>query len=155
MTDRRTPIRDREESNLMKKKRRFIRHPTDIPIELWCVITSCDKYKTNLKNLSLGGLAFKSTVNWQPGTIIGFRIPQVDPNFETTGRVVWCHQKTTHFEIGVEILEFNDVFKTRMIEQICQIEHYRNRLEQQGRKLSSEEAATEWISRYGARFPPI
>jgi len=139
----------------MKKNRQFIRHPTDIPIELWCVVKSCGEYKKNLKNISLGGVAFKSTRNWQPGTIIGFCIPQIDPNFKTTGRVVWCHKKTTRFEIGVEILEPNDVFQIRMVEQVCQIEHYRKMLEQQGRKLSSEDAATEWINRYGAQFPLI
>jgi protein-tyrosine phosphatase len=140
---------------ILKKNRQFIRHPTEIPIELWCMAKSCRECK-RLSNVSLGGLAFESGINcWQPGTIIGIRIPQIDPSFKTTGRVVWCHKKTIGFgfEIGVELTEPNDAFRTRMVEQICQIEHYRTTLELQGRKLNIEDAAIEWISYYAAEFP--
>jgi hypothetical protein len=43
-----------------------------------------------------------------------------------------------------------------MVEQICCIEHYREEiLLNEGRELSCEEAATEWISTYAAQFPYI
>jgi len=47
----------------------------------------------------------------------------------------------------------NDAFTARMLEQIWQIINYQNRLEQEGRVLSIEEAAFEWIDRYAALFP--
>jgi hypothetical protein len=41
-----------------------------------------------------------------------------------------------------------------MIEQICHIESYRRDVAQQeGRQLTTEEAAVEWISRYASSFP--
>jgi hypothetical protein len=41
-----------------------------------------------------------------------------------------------------------------MIEQICHIEHYRKEVKLvEGRELSSEEAADEWITRYAGDFP--
>lgn len=44
----------------------------------------------------------------------------------------------------------------RMIEQICHIEHYRKEVErQEGRRLSSQDAADEWISRYAGDFPEL
>ena len=49
----------------------------------------------------------------------------------------------------------NDAFATRMLEQIWQIINYQNRLEQEGRVLSIDEAALEWIDRYAAHFPPL
>ena len=50
----------------------------------------------------------------------------------------------------------DELFRLRMIEQICHIEHYRNEmLKQQGRELSIEEAAQEWISRYAGEFPSL
>ena len=49
----------------------------------------------------------------------------------------------------------NDAFTARMLEQIWQIMNYQNRLEQEGRVLSIEEAALEWIDRYAAHFPPL
>ena len=43
-----------------------------------------------------------------------------------------------------------------MIEQICHIEHYRAEVEgKEGRELSSQEAAKEWISSYAGDFPAI
>lgn len=49
----------------------------------------------------------------------------------------------------------NDTFTARMLEQIWQIINYQNRLEQEGRVLSIDEAAFEWIDRYAAHFPPL
>jgi hypothetical protein len=41
-----------------------------------------------------------------------------------------------------------------MVEQICHIERYRNDVAQrEGRQLTAEEAALEWISRYASSFP--
>ena len=45
-------------------------------------------------------------------------------------------------------------YAVRMVEQVCHIESYRQRLSQErGRDISSEEAAQEWISHYAADFP--
>ena len=49
----------------------------------------------------------------------------------------------------------NDTFTVRMLEQIWQIINYQNRLEQEGRILSIDEAAFEWIDHYAAHFPPL
>jgi len=138
-----------------EEKRRFIRHPTQIPIEVSCMNKSICKCK-RLSNISLGGLAFKSNQNWQLGTLIGIRIPLIDPLFETKGQVVWCQQSPAYFDVGVEVMDKDEVFKVRMVEQVCQIEQYRKSLKKQdGRNLSIEEAATEWISHYAADFSPI
>ncbi len=133
------------------KKRLFIRHPTNIPIELCRVAQSV--MTKQLSNICLCGLAFKSNINWALGTIITIRIPLVDPTFETSGRVVRCQKNTSDFEIGVEFLSTNDAFKVRMIEQLCQIEEYRKK--EQERALTIEEAAIEWISRNAADFPAL
>ena len=49
----------------------------------------------------------------------------------------------------------NDAFTARMLEQIWQIMNYQSKLEQEGRVLSIEEAALEWIDRYAAHFPQL
>jgi hypothetical protein len=57
------------------------------------------------------------------------------------------------------IISFNteqNSFTARMVEQICQIEHYRQEVEQlEGRILDSEEAAEEWLQRYAEDFNRI
>ena len=41
-----------------------------------------------------------------------------------------------------------------MVEQVCNIENYRRDVEQrEGRKLTTEEAAKEWIKRDASSFP--
>jgi len=45
-------------------------------------------------------------------------------------------------------------FHGRIVEQLCYIEDYRRvQSEQHGRKLSSHEAADEWIATNAAEFP--
>jgi len=46
-------------------------------------------------------------------------------------------------------------YKARMTEQACQIQQYKEMLEMQGRCVSIDEAAMEWISRYADKFPSI
>ena len=49
-----------------------------------------------------------------------------------------------------------DAFLARMVEQICHIEDYRQSVcRVEGRRLSAEEAAVEWIAQYAAQFPDI
>lgn len=48
----------------------------------------------------------------------------------------------------------NTEFAVRMIEQICHINHYQRQiLEREGRQLSGEEAAMEWVARFARDFP--
>lgn len=134
--------------------RQFIRHPTDIPIEveLENVVSNHREY---LHNISTGGLCFASRVQLPAGTVIRVRIPLVRPLFECDGRVVWCEGRETHYDVGVQFVQSSD-FRLRMVEQVCYIEHYkRDMLEKEGRRLTSEEAAMEWITKYAAQFPQM
>jgi predicted NAD/FAD-dependent oxidoreductase len=87
------------------------------------------------------------------GRIITVRISIVKPAFEAKGRVAWCRNENGAFDIGIEFTEARDVFKMRMIEQVCHIEHYKKEIrEKEGRVLSGREAALEWISKYANTF---
>jgi hypothetical protein len=131
--------------------RQFIRHPTDVPIEVSRAGRLAAGYT---RNISHGGLAFQSRVDFEPGALVEVRIPTVRPRFESRARVVWCNARQGEFELGVEFLEVEDAFRARMVEQVCYIETYRQDvLRTEGRSLSSEEAAMEWIGRYAADFP--
>jgi hypothetical protein len=132
--------------------RKFIRHPSDIPIEvdLESVVASRREY---LQNISAGGLCFSSRVRLAPGTLIHVRIPLVRPTFECDGRVVWCEERETHYDVGAQFVQSSE-FRLRMVEQVCHIEHYKREvLVKDGRRLTSEEAAMEWIAKYAADFP--
>jgi len=133
--------------------RKFIRHPSDIPIEI-IVESDADSGNYNLTKISLGGLSFKGNRFYEPGSIVTIRISVVRPVYQTRGRVVWCRKKGEFYEIGIQFIEAGDAYQCRMVEQVCHIEHYRKEVaETEGRTLSSQEAAYEWILKYASEFP--
>lgn len=137
--------------------RRYIRHPSDVPIRVTLDLVeddSGDLEDQTLTNLSLGGLSFISTQRLKTGQKASVCIPVLKQDNCLAGTVVWCEKSKSGYEIGVEFEGSKDIFRLRMIEQICHIEHYRKEVKLvEGRELSSEEAATEWIKRYAGDFP--
>lgn len=132
--------------------RRFIRHPSDIPID--CRLTRPSRQRDLLKNIGAGGLCFETQETFQRGCVIQITIPIREPPFEVTGTIVWRRRTNHHYEVGVQFTDANTEFAVRMIEQICQIHHYqREVLEKEGRSLSGADAAAEWVAKYAQDFP--
>ena len=135
--------------------REYIRHPSDIPIQF-----QIDELAINdteyLNNVSFGGLSFRSKVRVKAGTVIAIKIPFVQPSFEAHARVKWCRKRGEHFNVGAVFIDSEEAFQARMVEQICHIEHYKREVElKEGRHLTGEQAALEWINRYADKFPEI
>lgn len=131
--------------------RTFIRHPTTIPIQV-CNVDNQDA-SVRVRNLSAGGLCFITDKPVKVGTIVEFDIPVTKPDYHGRGVVVWRREQSAKkYEVGMRFTSDDEFFRTRMVEQVCQIEDYRQRLALKGRQLSSEEAALEWIERYSASF---
>jgi hypothetical protein len=133
--------------------REFLRHTAQVPLEVerageqWLALEEG-------VNVSRGGLAFLSSACPALGDLLDLRIPTVEPAFEARARVVWCRPEEGKYLVGVEFLEAAVEFRSRMVQQVCSIEKYRRDVRaEEGRELSAEEAATEWISRYARRFP--
>lgn len=132
--------------------RQFIRHPTSIPLEF-----SVDDYQEdmrNMYNISEGGVSFVCKNKIEVGAIIRIAIRTLKPDIELVGRVVWNNLLDTgEYLVGVKFTE-SEHYRARMVEQVCYIEEYKKKVfQEEGRELSSEEAANEWISRYASRFP--
>jgi len=134
--------------------RQFIRHPVDVPIEVLCFPDS-GYVQSSTHDVSFGGLAFFSDTAIEPERIIALRIPVLRPAFEVTEALVaWCKDTGSKYAVGVKFPDAEEAFRVRMIEQICHIESYRRDVAQrEGRQLTTEEAAGEWIGRYASSFP--
>lgn len=145
--------------------RKYIRHPSDIPIS-FCVSEANVPVSHRVKDVSVGGLCFSSDSPVRRGTAIRIRIPLVlqplgageevaqSAGFDAEGVVAWCRREAKGYAVGVQFADPSARFGMRMVEQICHIEHYRADIFQsEGRSLTSEEAAREWIERYAAEFP--
>jgi hypothetical protein len=132
--------------------REFIRHPAEIPIE----ITADDRrvpISPQMSNVSYGGLAFHSERELSPGSLVRVTIPLVEPAFAATARVIWCVSGVDGYEVGVQFKDMEDAFCARMVEQVCHIEYYRRQaLSSEGRVLTPEQAAMEWIGKHAAQF---
>lgn len=133
--------------------RKYIRHPTDIPLEfeLGEVVAHQKDY---LNNISEGGISFQSNTYIEAGSVINIRIPLREPVFQEKGIVKWCRKKKGGFDVGVQFRDVSSEYRLRMVEQVCHIEHYKKEiLEKEGRKLTGEEAAIEWIRKFAKDFP--
>lgn len=139
---------------MKSESRRFIRHPTNIPIH-WSLGEIVPPGGEHLRNISEGGLAFKSHHDIPVGATIDIHIPIVRPEVALVGVVVWCRPiEDGCFEVGVRFTDAGQHFKMRMVEQVCHIEQYKKEMfENEGRALTSEQAAMEWISRFAKDFP--
>lgn len=132
--------------------RNFIRHPADIPLTFSLKETESEAGR--MTGLGQGGLCFDTDVALSEGAPIQIEIPLSYPPFSAKGRVAWCRPDGELYNIGVRFSDQSTLFSLRMVEQVCHIEHYRKEaLEKDGRELSEEEAAKEWVEKFADKFP--
>ncbi len=144
----------------MSTSRDYIRHPSGIPIK---VVPQSNPKQMNLQlnNVSVGGLCFDTPDYLSIGGVVKVTINSVKPVFKVKGIVQWCDPKpkdaeggSTGYTVGIEFVSPNDAFRVRMVEQVCHIEQYKKEIkESEGRRLTSQKAAIEWIAKHGAEFP--
>lgn len=134
--------------------RTYIRHPTSIPVQL--SPSTHEPTCVNARNLSAGGLSFITDEPVKVGTKVDVSIPLIQPEYHGVGVVVWSHDhKPNGYEVGVKFTSDDEFFRARMVEQVCCIEDYRQRVALKGRRLSSEEAALEWIGKHAVDFENV
>jgi len=132
--------------------RKFERRRLEVPVEI--ALKELVAHQTEyLKDVSIGGLCFIAKAPVKENTVIHIRMPLTRPVFKTSGKVVWCKKVEDHYEVGVAFSEMQDRFKVRMFEQVCHIENYKKEiLDHEGRTLTGEQAALEWIAKYAKTF---
>ncbi len=144
-----------------KIMRHYIRHPVDIPIEVFPDNNMLalsdgvgDKMKIEkMENVSFGGLMFQSAVPYTQNKAMRVKISSVNPEFEAHATVSWCRKSGKYYLVGLEFTDKDSEFKVRMVEQVCHIMHYQKQvLATEGRKLNADEAAREWIAQYAEDF---
>lgn len=133
--------------------RKYIRHLAGVPIEVKGPGQGAHEVCQTV-NLGIGGLAFRCDREFAQGAKLEIRIPFVLPPFEAPARVAWSKPHGGGFELGVEFLNQDEAYVGRMVEQVCHFDNYRKSiLRTDGRQIAAEEAAREWIGKYGAKPP--
>jgi hypothetical protein len=101
----------------------------------------------------LGGLSFKSKVPIQENKIVEITMPLTYPVFQVIGRVRWCRKEGNYYVVGVRFVIPKNELTIEAVEEICDIDEYKNEVyRKEGRILSSEDAAVEWLNAYIKEF---
>ncbi|MGQ0815247.1 MAG: PilZ domain-containing protein [Gemmatimonadota bacterium] len=133
--------------------RGFPRHTVNVPLEVSAVPEAPPAMMQGL-NVGYGGLAFLFDQCLDVGQVIQLRIPTVKPPFKANARVAWCRPEGRRYLVGVAFMDSTHAFQSRMVQQVCSIENYRKEVQQrEGRTLTTQEAAGEWIQKFAGRFP--
>jgi len=137
--------------------RRHARHVTGIPIEVTLDFNhGYHAENENITNVSSGGLCFICSDRLHQNESVQVRFPVLNREHNLEGKVVWCNKTAMRYEVGLEFDDPEEVERLKMIDQICQIESFRQDLEKrEGRKLSGEQAAREWVSKYAGDFEEV
>lgn len=133
--------------------RKFLRHPSDMPVEL-VLRRQAPIPRQRLNNISLGGVACNSPRGFRRGTSVELRIPLLGDQAHYPGVVAWCRRLEDGYLVGIAFIDEDTLFRARMVEQICQIQHYRQQLEHEsGQSMAIEQCAQDWIAKHAAQFP--
>ena len=144
-----------ESLDTQRVERRYIRHPSRMPIRFDLQGDTPQRHEY-LRNVSEGGLCFSTHLVLDPGLTVRLNIPLFDQYYQVDAMVAWCRAAGDQYEVGVRFMTPQDRFCVRMVEQLCYIEDYRQQVRsEEGRQLSSEEAAAEWIERFADQFPGL
>ena len=136
--------------------RKFIRHPSNLPAELRRnAVARPDA--VHLENISDGGLAFSSKVSYSPGEEIAIAFPHLAGSKPVRGTIRWaCKARppSSRTLYGVQVGARDAKRHTAVVEKICHIEVWREVQQYlRKKKISSAEAAEEWIRQYDRSFP--
>lgn len=131
----------------------FIRHPEQIAIEL-TPSHSCS-YEHSAPSAPALGLICSSPTPFTKGSALNVNFPEAPfTRHAITGTVLKCTPQHQHYELAIEFNSADSTMHLRMVEQQAYISLYQQHIAHyQGRILSEDAAALEWIERYAAWFP--
>lgn len=135
---------------MMNVTEHYIHHPDEFAIEL-------NLREHNQDNTSVQPalkLICHSPQHFSSGAAVSIQLPDACEDMEVHGVVDWCTDNQEGYELGIKFSNRDAMMRIRMLEQICYIKRYRDSvLTYEGRDLSDQDAALEWIAKYSRLFP--
>jgi hypothetical protein len=143
------------EKNTLNVRKHYIHHPSNIPVQLAPLPSPPSTTEPDF-----GGLCCLWNAPFDKGTRLRLSISDINPHYWAEVQVIDYkpaiddHKPHRCFELQLAFVDPKQAFRMRLVEQLCHINHYRDQIvTQEGRQLSPEQAAHEWIGRYAAGFP--
>lgn len=128
----------------MQKPQRYLRHPQQIELRLLPLDSPPDYHSP----LPLG-LSLTSPAPWPEGTWLQVCAPCLSADLCAQAQVVECMRTRNGYELKLSFMTQEQLFRARMLEQLCQIMLY----QRQTPEDEAEQRALEWISRQARHFP--
>lgn len=126
----------------------YIQHPANTPLQLQAHPTLIPHHTP----LPIG-LICNTDSAFDTGTAVEITSPRLAPQMRALGRIAWCRCQGNGYQVGVLFYHARDLYNIRMLEQLCHIKHYHKLLNADGKAVSLEVAALEWIEKFAAHFP--
>jgi hypothetical protein len=134
----------------------FIHHPSAIPVKME---VSKDQFSLpSIDAASSTGVYIHTLTQYAINSCVEVEIDVRSPAFYARGYI--CSSDSLKegigFQTGVVFDCPQTAFAVRMIEQVCYIEQYRQQVSlTEGRELTVDNAAVEWITQHAANFPEL
>lgn len=125
----------------------YMQHPANISLEL----TPLPAQECATPALPLG-LICNTSEPFHTGGRISIAAPKQAPDLCIEGEIAWCRASGKGYQVGVAFHCPDDLYKIRMLEQLCHIEDYR-RSHPSRNHSGQQSAALEWIEKFAAHFP--
>lgn len=135
------------------ERRRYYRHPLQIPISVSRLHPSHDHY--HAEDISEGGLCFACHEHLAPGDEIQVGIPVKNHLFQVLASVAYSRkdEKTGLFRTGISFHDEKNLFRAKMAEELLAMEKFRQSLEEKtNQKITEEEAAQKWVKKHAKHF---
>jgi len=109
----------------MFKGRQFPRHFVETSIEVRKVDASNPSFG-QMKDISIGGLAFESETEWELGTMIDIHIYAASA-FTVFGKIVWCKKILEHYKVGVQFMEEGPgkIPRQQMVDELSELQTHK------------------------------
>ncbi|UCB45948.1 MAG: PilZ domain-containing protein [Spirochaetota bacterium] len=137
------------------EKRKFIRHPLQYPLKTKVIDPEGQDtiVHSNSDNIGEGGLLFSSSKAIPLDSEVHMALKVEGREFSLDGIVVRCeNSEDGSYNIAISFNKHDEALKARMMEQVVQIEQFKDRLEKRYNvNCDFAWVAKEWIKRY-ARF---
>lgn len=135
------------------EKRKFYRHPVSVPIEYHEKQVRAGHSAT--VDISEGGISFLAERFIAKGSAINLKIPVGDQMFAIEGQVAYSNRVPTlnRFKTGVAFTNPSHAFRAKLVEEMVQINLFREKLSrEENRAITEEEASQRWVEKYAKRF---
>lgn len=129
----------------MHNPQRYLQHPDQIELRL----LPLDKTPSDCTSLLPLGLSLKAPGPHPSGEWLRISAPALSSDFCINALVTECTHEGDHYTLKLAFLTQEQLFRARMLEQMCQITLYQHKAPAE----ESEKRALEWIAHQAAHFP--